>query len=407
MGDDEDCDSPLRRRRRRREAYSMLRLLALTFSLATVYHTTTFSNLTYPRGSKNLIFLRAGEDASRKRNSTTAVTPPLDRKRPDRLKTDPLKCSRLITQEAIGWKAYSNVSYTDTGSISPSKNLANETTWRFQVPIQAVEACGFKPSDQNPERGEDPYFNLYPLQSSPQDIADSMAGKHIILLGDSSLRMLYDYLVGRAVGDYTHWPANVSNHGPQEHSNNCGGSDEESATCAYHFYWNTGLISFYWANGHSNTAFEKYRHELVGSPSLVIATFGYWNKDDIEGGGHHGDEMISSEFIQAIDSTVNHQEMNETYPNAYDTEYKIKKIFMTTFSDEIVSSQNATKIAKSYGWGIFDRTRIRKPGMPLDTPLRQRDHVKAHPMDVVLEIELELLLAVIRATPQQRVGFRQ
>ena len=283
--------------------------------------------------------------------------------------------------------------------------------------MKAVEACGLgSPLDddmqiiennhiqnENDSLEEEKYFGIYPLQSSPQDIADSMAGKHIILLGDSSLRMLYEYLVGRTVGDYTHWPANVSNHGPQEHSNNCGGTKEDSSYCAYHFYWNTGLISFYWANGHSSDAFEKYRHELVGSPNLVIATFGYWNKDDIEGGGHRGDEMISSEFIEAIEATVNHQEMNETYPNAYDTEYKTKKIFMTTFSDEIVSSQNATKIAKSYGWGIFDRTRIRKPGMPLDTPLRRQDHVKAHPMDVVLEIELELLLAVIRATPQQRV----
>lgn len=310
--------------------------------------------------------------------------------------SDPLKCCTLITKHSIGWskfyptntsKYFKTIHHRRLPAVKSPELLQTEGfLWRFHVPEGAIEACGISDRDLDddlfPQDGEGHYF--YPISSTPESIGRAMSGKHIILVGDSSFRMIYDFLVGRAVGGYKEWPDGLGQHGPAEHTRSCGFSNR---ACGYNFLWGGGQISFYWAGDKTNLALEKYLSETVGNPDLFVVAHGYWNAEDFEKG---------ERFLRSIDQIISREEMNNTYPFAYSEKPKRRKIFMTPFDPEVAGGEGARKQAELLGWSIFDRSKVTTPPQGITK--------QAHPMGVVMEMQLELLVAVIRATRVDCMG---
>ena len=83
--------------------------------------------------------------------------------------TNTKEAVKNTTKQSLGWN-YSK----DTGE------------WRCLVPDRGQRACGL--------------LSLKPLQSTPHDIHDTLSRKWLLMIGDSLVRMLHDYLVGQWLG---------------------------------------------------------------------------------------------------------------------------------------------------------------------------------------------------------------
>ena len=201
--------------------------------------------------------------------------------------------------------------------------------------------------------------------------------------------MLHDYLVGRWLGGYTHWPSHLDNHGPPQHTVLCQeewhkmskGIPYDPPECTYDVFWGGARVTFVWfALDLSPETLPKLLRSTVGSPDVVVAEHGYW-----EASSGRDPSILARTAPQKITEMLDHLEMESVYNQAY-TKSPQKRIWMSLFKS--VWEDGSTE-AKDLGWEIFDRTKL--------TTFDNKG-VGPHPMNEVLELELELLLVLIRET---------
>ena len=162
--------------------------------------------------------------------------------------TNTKEAVKNTTKQSLGWK-YSK----DAGE------------WRWLVPDRGQRACGL--------------LSLKMLQSMPHDIHATLSGKWLLMIGDSSVRMLHDYLVGRWLGGYTHWPKQMSNYGPKEHTRPCQGDFAsmknnvpfQPFACTYDVFWRGARVTFVWFALDLSEELRRTVRKTVGSPDVVVA----------------------------------------------------------------------------------------------------------------------------------------
>lgn len=100
------------------------------------------------------------------------------------------------------------------------------------------------------------------------------AGKWVLILGDSSMRMLYDHLLMRLASDHhRHWD-NMDFHGlPYTHK--CQGRDHE---CYYDAWMHSVRLTFVWHPFASWSAknLESFLSRSVGIPDILLVGNGPW-----------------------------------------------------------------------------------------------------------------------------------
>jgi hypothetical protein len=292
-----------------------------------------------------------------------------------RLLTDHSKTSDDDDANSNGW-------IKKDGSNNNNKNAWH---WQWQLSSNVQQSCRV-PKNNNKNTTN----TLIPLQSTPRDIQNALAGKWILMVGDSSIRMLHDYLVGRWFGNYTHWPARtVTNHGPKQHSRLCRQQMED---CHYDVFYQGARVTFVWLNLLVSQKELKYIMErTIGTPDMVIAQHGYW---EISGPQKSKDacRRNAEQVVTTITEWTKIKEMNGIYPHAYD--HDSKKVWFSSYDKNFFANHDnltddgriydGTKKAEELGWDILDRTILVNP----DTGKPEG----AHPMNEVLEIQLEMLL---------------
>ena len=250
--------------------------------------------------------------------------------------------------------------------------------WRWMISDRGKRACGG-------------LSFVTPLQSTPRDIYKALQNKWLLMIGDSSVRMLHDYLVGRWLGGYTHWPSQLTNHGPPEHTVPCRDPHDKMRKgipyappeCTYDVFWGGARVTFLWLGlDLSPEALPKLLHSTVGSPDLVVAQHGYWEQSS-----GRDPSIMAQKAPQTITAMLDHLEMESLYTHAY-TKSPQKRVWMSLF-DSVYGPHDGSNEANDLGWEIFDRTKL---------TTFDGKRVGAHPMHEVLELELELLLVLIHET---------
>jgi len=276
-----------------------------------------------------------------------------------------------------------------------SRWISLDGIWKWKVPVEAANACNL----------EDPF--LIPLQSTTDDIQAVLDRKWLIIIGDSSVRMLHDYLIGRWLGNITKWPKDWgSNRGPDKHHSTYCGETVTNFTCHYDVYNKGARVTFVWNAVYYTGELQNVLQNFVGVPDVVVGQHGYW-EPFISGDINHTAQeqkhqwslknaaVIPKKITEVLDL---HEEMKSLFPQAYSR--RIYKIWMSFFDknalkdyDQSRSSKHyngeydGTKVAQQLGWDIFDRYKLTN----IDG-----SHEDAHPINEVLEIELEVLLVILK-----------
>ena len=221
---------------------------------------------------------------------------------------------------------------------------------------------------------------IVPLQSTPRDIQGILTGKWILMIGDSSTRMLHDYLVGRWLGNYSHWPEQWDNHGPASHSHLCA----MNSSCHYDVFHKGARVTFVWLSQDFNTELNSLLHQNVGVPDMVVGQHGYWEQSmpTAEEAKAHSEGIVRN-----ITNCMKHEEMKSEYPSAYDTPLRFStehnhinattashgpsmtrpfKIWMSAFDRNFFTKLDAnaansakydgSRLAKRLGWHVLDRS---------------------------------------------------
>lgn len=264
---------------------------------------------------------------------------------------------------------------------------------KWQVSEKARSVCNL----------DEPF--LVPLQSAPHDIQQSLSKKWLVIIGDSSVRMMHDYLVGRWLGNLTHWPDAWDNHGPgNQHADMCAGPDKK---CHFDAYNRGARVTFVWNSLLYTGELDAILRNNIGLPDVVVGQHGYWEKTWTQDSTLNATQkeiaiLKSLKNAQSIPnnitSALERHEMESLYRRAYNPiqHGEIHKIWMTFFNmDELKNSDpdssgdlyDGSLVAEKLGWDIFDRSILVNA---------EGDHEGAHPMNEVLEIELEILLLILR-----------
>ena len=111
----------------------------------------------------------------------------------------------------------------------------------------------------------------------------ALAGKWLLIVGDSSVRMAYHLIMGSISRGWEIWPEDVNNHGPGEFSAPPGGCNKtRNASCLEHFSRRGVLLSFLWVD----YGREEQLSPLVkfgqgtplSQPDGIFVGFGAWHK---------------------------------------------------------------------------------------------------------------------------------
>lgn len=278
----------------------------------------------------------------------------------------------------------------------------------WQVPQGAPKACRLPTSHYPLTKERDTPKNatiFFPRQSSTEDIQEILENRWIVMAGDSSVRMVFDYLVGRMVGNYEGWPDKYDNHGPG-HSI---AAFNDNPGSWYDFYWKGIRLTFIWVSTALPETLLDLRQRTIGNPDVVFAQYGYWFQevpggrlyDETESrkmGRYTGDNFLTVLF-DMLETITSHVEMEDEYQVLYNqSTTQPHKVWMTLFDpwydfNNNMRSQQTLRmevqaqgaaLAKELGWAIFNRSSL------------SYSPYEMHPMNSILEIELELVLAAIQ-----------
>ena len=115
------------------------------------------------------------------------------------------------------------------------------------------------------------------------DILRTLASKWVLLVGDSSLRMLFHYIIGIIGLQWTHWPTSYNHHGPTtRRPNSCLGTPSWSSrySCLEDVSLRGVRITYAFVDyGHEGQlqTIDLLANQSVGAPDAVLLGFGAWN----------------------------------------------------------------------------------------------------------------------------------
>ena len=150
-----------------------------------------------------------------------------------------------------------------SGDEEGSRWISLDGIWKWKVSIEAANACNL----------EEPF--LIPLQSTTDDIQAVLDRKWLIIIGDSSVRMLHDYLIGRWLGNITKWPKDWGSHrGPDEHHSTYCGETVTNFTCHYDVYNKGARVTFVWNAVYYTGELQNVLHR--GGTARILGAFYKW-----------------------------------------------------------------------------------------------------------------------------------
>lgn len=137
-------------------------------------------------------------------------------------------------------------------------------------------------------------------------------GRWILLIGDSTIRMPYDYLAGRLSNEWgREWPRGIGNHGPQrdnDHTWKNGACAGEFSGCVYDSWVAGTRLTFVWEPGGASNgtldAVSALVKGTVGGPDAVLVSLG------THGQAPFGDEHLF--FLRSLEGLF--QPRNATWP---------------------------------------------------------------------------------------------
>lgn len=312
--------------------------------------------------------------------------------------TNKFKCTAQLLTTASGGGGTTTNSTTTSTDNRIREEASSSGCWRQNDSADRSPLFYWSVSTQVQEACRLPKPHIVPLQSTAEDIEDVLSGKWILLIGDSSTRMLYDYFIGRWLGNYTHWPSKMTHRGPESHSMPCQGY----GTCHYDVFIKGARVTFVWLSQNMTTELDTILQQTVGVPDMVVGQHGYWEQfmPTAETAREH-----SEEIVRRVTDSIAYRELKSEYPSAYAIRSnKPYKMWMTSFDPNFLgkfgqggadgSFFDGSRLAGTLGWDILDRTFF---GMDPHTLQPEG----AHPMNEVLELELEILLLIIRNIPSK------
>eukprot|EP01051_Picozoa_sp_SAG22_P016378 SAG22_NODE_2302_length_2738_cov_3.010610_3_plen_363_part_00 len=225
------------------------------------------------------------------------------------------RCAALLTANTAWTKRTK-----DVAGRSGAAAATDQTEWAWSVSADAQLACNTQAK----------HLNL--RQSSAKLMRQNMSGRWVLFMGDSSTRMLYDYFVGRMLGDWSGWPSTYNNHGPK-HTYAAGeGQDGEGTTEGEdraHWYdtWHNGArVTFVWTSKFASVQLRDIMRRSIGRPSIVFAQVGYWLESKVT-----DNTGVVNDILQSVDQWVNSRELQFVFRSAYDQKYLPVKVLMTMF----------------------------------------------------------------------------
>lgn len=346
----------------------------------------------------------------------SATAPRLRRVTVERVPRSFSECTAELLSERTAWIPIQARRGTEESYNGATDNRRdhNGTTWAWEASAKVQEHCLLLGDEQTTAPNQRQHNMISPLESSPTDIQSALQNKWIMMVGDSSVRMLHDYLVGRWLGEYQSWPTGMDNHGPK-HTYRCSGSDEEIQKrdgvpfCHFEVFHQGARVTFIWMPLDLNKAIPHILGMTIGTPDFFFVQHGYWEtlaykhkKNPTEQEVANA-SLATNTFVAAVDQwTREIREMEDEYPKAYkyatdgtDTSAASSRqspphrVWLSSFLPDHDAIDGA-HTARSLGWDVLNRTNLRDPRT-------QQPFPNPHVDNEILEVELELLLTLIRS----------
>ena len=226
--------------------------------------------------------------------------------------------------------------------------------------------------------------------------------KWLVFMGDSSLRMMYDYLTLRLLGKDRMYPSNIDHHGPAKPFF-CGG---DSVGCTYEFYINGIRLTFIWHHKPDlpHDTLRTLLQTTLGFPDLFIFTLGAWDNG-----------IFKNSTTDYIKNLVNitkppTTEYDKIFASAWKSSINTLKIWASMCScdhldsgilkNEILHMEQAGALLKDKeDWMVFDRSVFRRAkNLSQQCQKQMRNscrYQRHHPVDELLSIDLDMLTLLL------------
>jgi hypothetical protein len=144
----------------------------------------------------------------------------------------------------------------------------NESTWNWT-------------DDRGPSHYGEEHMASGLGEAFVSDALSALAGRWVVLVGDSSIRMVYHFLIQFLSGEWESWPGSVGSHYqagscfdvPKEaHEGGCSW-DSPSCPCLEDAFVDRTRLTMVWTKyGHSADLLplQRLANSSVGTPSLVL-----------------------------------------------------------------------------------------------------------------------------------------
>jgi len=291
----------------------------------------------------------------------------------------------------------------------------NESTWNWT-------------DDRGPSHYGEEHMASGLGEAFVSDALSALAGRWVVLVGDSSIRMVYHFLIQFLSGEWESWPGSVGSHYqagscfdvPKEaHEGGCSW-DSPSCPCLEDAFVDRTRLTMVWTKyGHSADLLplQRLANSSVGTPSLVLLSVSSWwgLKDAWKCLGWNGSyaqqyeralrgvvDMTTSAFIYRRRVRVNGTDVPSTYGRAA---WDVPQLFVFMAAPNCGNTmppntqkriQECANIARSVlaelpdVWHWFDReTLTRSTCMPEEVPDCSQGY--PHPTGHVLNRYLHVL----------------
>jgi len=231
------------------------------------------------------------------------------------------------------------------------------------------------------------------------DLQTALRGKWILVIGDSSLRMLWDYLAARLTDQWgREWPSTFNNHGPPR-GRMCQTND---TGCTYDAWISGVRLTFVWQTTASYKALATVGEILgrsTGGPDVVFLDNGPWeNVHGIWNQEH-------TNYFNALDMLFCPH--NQTWPPW--TSLPPLKVFFgivvcTGLPDQVIRQENWDNAWKSHinftDWVFFERDAFDKAAERVpechDTYINSCRFGAHHPGGEILAGIVDVLASVLQ-----------
>ena len=259
---------------------------------------------------------------------------------------------------------------------------------------------------------------------SADNIISILGSRWLLLVGDSSVRMLYHFMIGILISQWRHWPAPVegkpgglSHHGPghARHYDTCAGNNtlfSDKYPCLEDVLVRGVRFTFAFTDFGAESQLQTLdllANQSLAAPDAVLLSFGAWSimydKEDPEKYASSVDLFTAQ--LRHFFTTRQHGK----YPyfaslRSHPIDWIFASIVGCPAEDEDFQRFNlvARSRATAQGWSWFDRNAVIRNDCTPDVTCQFGNH---HPAGAALNVLLKLLLHHIAQSTNTTSGSAQ